>query len=323
MAVAVKNSPEASTKKLTDHLGVAALFGTLFVVATLMLVFKGVPKLWEVIGGGTSPAAVVARWLVQLAAFGGAVYLGVRAKTEFRPGLKAGIVVGLVGVLFALWFACVLGNSAFAGLAPGAGLALTIGAFVAQLAGIVYLYSREGVQEKLVDIEGMGWFSLKRYKASQGQRVRRLTMLALLILAAAGVYSMIANDTLATVGDWVLRIPFTEDFGWIKLELLPDVRLTLPLLLAVGALWLSFRVVNLPVFADFLIATEAEMNKVSWTTRKRLVQDTIVVLVTVFLMTLFLFTVDQLWARALSAIGVLNIPQGQQTQTDTGKDLKW
>ena len=33
---------------------------------------------------------------------------------------------------------------------------------------------------------------------------------------------------------------------------------------------------------DFLIATEAEMNKVSWTTRKRLVKDTIVVLVTVF-----------------------------------------
>ena len=33
--------------------------------------------------------------------------------------------------------------------------------------------------------------------------------------------------------------------------------------LAVG-LWFSFRLVNMPPFADFLIAVEAEMNKVSW-----------------------------------------------------------
>ena len=51
-------------------------------------------------------------------------------------------------------------------------------------------------------------------------------------------------------------------------------------------LWRAWRgMVNFPAFADFLIATEAEMNKVSWTTRKRLVQDTIVVLTTVVLMT--------------------------------------
>jgi preprotein translocase SecE subunit len=64
--------------------------------------------------------------------------------------------------------------------------------------------------------------------------------------------------------------------------------------------WMSWRIVNWPAFADFLIATEAEMNKVSWTTRKRLVQDTIVVLVTVILLTVFLFVVDILWIRILS-----------------------
>ena len=35
-------------------------------------------------------------------------------------------------------------------------------------------------------------------------------------------------------------------------------------LLAVVGLWAAYRVVNLPAFADFLIAVEAEMNKVSW-----------------------------------------------------------
>jgi preprotein translocase SecE subunit len=56
-----------------------------------------------------------------------------------------------------------------------------------------------------------------------------------------------------------------------------------------------------------LIATEAELNKVSWTTRKRLIQDTVVVLVTVLLLTVFLFVIDQFWGFILSHIGVLQI----------------
>ncbi len=38
-------------------------------------------------------------------------------------------------------------------------------------------------------------------------------------------------------------------------------------------LWLCFRLVNMPRFADFLIAVEAEMNKVSWPTRPRVVSQ--------------------------------------------------
>ena len=72
---------------------------------------------------------------------------------------------------------------------------------------------------------------------------------------------------------------------------------------------MAWRIVNCPAFADFLIATEAELNKVSWTTRKRLIQDTIVVLMTVFLLTVFLFVVDVAWGKVLSnwPIGVLQI----------------
>jgi preprotein translocase SecE subunit len=96
----------------------------------------------------------------------------------------------------------------------------------------------------------------------------------------------------------------------------------LPVLLALAALWFAWRVVNYPTFADFLIATEAEMNKVSWTTRKRLVQDTIVVLVTVALLTVFLFFVDILWIKILSwkPIEVLRIDTTtQQAPTSSEK----
>ncbi|MSQ95722.1 MAG: preprotein translocase subunit SecE [Gemmataceae bacterium] len=68
--------------------------------------------------------------------------------------------------------------------------------------------------------------------------------------------------------------------------------------------WLAWRTVNVPAFADFLIATEAEMNKVSWTNRRRLVQDTVVVLVTVFLFAAYLFSVDVILIKVLSAPGI-------------------
>jgi len=92
------------------------------------------------------------------------------------------------------------------------------------------------------------------------------------------------------------------------LTILPSVKFTVPLLLVVGTLWLAFRVVNYPTFADFLIATEAELNKVSWTTGRRLRQDTIVVLATVVLLTVFLFVVDILWVQIMQTVGVIRVP---------------
>src|SRR5262249_20469749 len=108
------------------------------------------------------------------------------------------------------------------------------------------------------------------------------------------------------------------------LTLVPSVRFVMPLVLGAAALWLAWRVVNLPSFADFLIATEAELNKVSWTPRRRLVQDTIVVLVTTLLITFFLLFADLIWSQLLTRVGVLRTPKdtGGEVQT-TGEDLPW
>ncbi len=97
---------------------------------------------------------------------------------------------------------------------------------------------------------------------------------------------------------------------------MPDARILVPLLLIALTIWVAWRAVNMPTFAEFLIATEAEMNKVSWTTRRRLAQDTAVVLITTFLMTLFLFVVDIFWGWLLSrqTVGVL-----PPRATDKGK----
>lgn len=118
--------------------------------------------------------------------------------------------------------------------------------------------------------------------------------------------------------------PLDGYVSYASILILPAIAVTLPLLFLVLSVWLAWRIVNLPVFADFLIATEAEINKVSWTTRSRLIQDTIVVLVTMILMALFLFVVDVTWAKVLSwqPIGVLKVSEPKDKEK-TADSLRW
>jgi preprotein translocase SecE subunit len=119
--------------------------------------------------------------------------------------------------------------------------------------------------------------------------------------------------------------PITGPVTYASITLLPSVKFTLPLLLLALTLWFAWRVVNLPVFSDFLIATEGELNKVSWTTRRRLFQDTIVVLVTLLLMAFYLFAMDQIWLHVLSwrPVGVIVFPQENPQQINKGADKPW
>ena len=50
-----------------------------------------------------------------------------------------------------------------------------------------------------------------------------------------------------------------------------------------------------PAFADFLIAVEAEMNKVSWPSRGELFRASVVVLFTIIALALLLYAYDFLW----------------------------
>jgi preprotein translocase subunit SecE len=69
--------------------------------------------------------------------------------------------------------------------------------------------------------------------------------------------------------------------------------------------WAAFRLVNMPNFADFLIAVEAEMNKVTWPSRTELVRSSIVVILTILLLAGILYGYDLFWNAVLMAIGVL------------------
>lgn len=56
---------------------------------------------------------------------------------------------------------------------------------------------------------------------------------------------------------------------------------------------------------DFLIATEGEMKKVNWTTRKEIIGSTKVVIFVVISMTVFVFMFDVFFMLFFSSIGIL------------------
>jgi len=165
--------------------------------------------------------------------------------------------------------------------------------------------------------------------------VRWATIIAAVVLVFCGIVTLINHESLRTGSGWRIAKPFATDvwaeatdpwvvtapFGTSKYVFMYYITLTLPALMLVAAFWFSWRLVNWPTFADFLIATEAEMNKVSWTTRKRLYQDTVVVLATVVLLTVFLFVIDILWIWILTSplVDVLkHDPQAARTKNQAG-----
>ena len=76
-------------------------------------------------------------------------------------------------------------------------------------------------------------------------------------------------------------------------------------LVLAGGLWLSYRIVNYPAFADFLIAVEAEMNKVSWPTKDVLIRSSLVVIFVILAMAAMLFMFDLIWNTVFTWLGVV------------------
>ena len=113
-------------------------------------------------------------------------------------------------------------------------------------------------------------FRVGVYKRNQGRIARQATFAALAIIVALGAWSL---------------SEFFQDKHQVLHYLVPFV-------LLVAGVWASFRIVNMPSFADFLISVEGEMNKVSWPSRVELFRASIVVMVVIFFLAATLFLYD-------------------------------
>jgi preprotein translocase subunit SecE len=124
-------------------------------------------------------------------------------------------------------------------------------------------------------------FRLGLYKRSQGRITRQLTFAALALVALLAAWRI--SDSIGGTA---------------------YVRFGVPAIVAAVGLWLCFRLVNMPRFADFLIAVEAEMTKVSWPTRLELFRGSVVVIVTIVVLASLLLIFDVVWRWLLHLLGV-------------------
>src|SRR5262245_20114809 len=85
-----------------------------------------------------------------------------------------------------------------------------------------------------------------RYKPTQGKMARLWTAIGLGVVAGTGLLTY--HNHFLLERDVVSRVVTATAIGAV-------------------AAWIIWRIIEFPPFVDFLIATEAEMVKVSWTTK--------------------------------------------------------
>ena len=139
--------------------------------------------------------------------------------------------------------------------------------------------TKEGVMTSRPMVKEL--FASGIYKPNQGRMVRQVTALTIWAVSVLGAWRL---HTLV----------LTNWFGSSATGYL--------LAVAVGGLgmWIGYRVVNWPRFADFLISVEAELNKVSWPSWRELNRASLVVIFTIFFLAAILFAYDFLWQFVFS-----------------------
>ena len=88
------------------------------------------------------------------------------------------------------------------------------------------------------------------------------------------------------------------------------LQVSIPTALFLGAMWLVVWAVNSPGPCEFFIATESELKKVNWSSKKELIGSTKVVVTVVLLLAGFLFAVDLFFTWLFSLAGVLPFSWG-------------
>jgi preprotein translocase subunit SecE len=110
------------------------------------------------------------------------------------------------------------------------------------------------------------------YKRGQGKYTRLITALAAATVAGLGCLQLYKQLDATNLGLWVETMVPAGLFVVLSL--------------------LVFWLVNKPSLADFLIAAEGEMKKVSWSSRKEVAVSTFIVIVVVVLMAALLGATD-------------------------------
>ena len=114
------------------------------------------------------------------------------------------------------------------------------------------------------------------YKRTQGRTARKLTFFVILVILGYAVYR------------------FTQVVTWVPDE---NIRIGVSAVVFMLGTWVTFRLVNYAPAADFLIAVEAEMKKVSWPTKDELYRATVIVISVMFIMAVSISIFDVVFKK--------------------------
>jgi preprotein translocase subunit SecE len=135
--------------------------------------------------------------------------------------------------------------------------------------------------------------SARLYKPSQGRMARQITGGAIFLAFAIGAWRWYSTN----YGFGLLAEATTQQAAEI-------LRYVLPTLVLLAGVWIGYRTVNYPRFADFLIAVEAEMNKVMWPSQDELVRSSLVVIALLIAFAVLMFAFDFLWVALFEFLGI-------------------
>ena len=145
---------------------------------------------------------------------------------------------------------------------------------------------------------GGGWFHL--YKPGQGYWTRMGTAAGVVLLIALLARFLFISLSTRTHLDWTYNaVKNMEEQGFPKIKLIIT---GLFCAITAGAAWYFL---NKPAVVDFFIATESEMKKVNWTSRKEIIGSTKVVIGFMLIIASLLFIYDQYFTRIFFLVGVL------------------
>src|ERR1700722_17665044 len=187
MAVAEKtNAVEVTPRNPRQVLMLHSVLGALYFLAGLWLIFMGLPTLWRIIDLANITNEFLADSLLFLVTVPAIFGLFVVARVLEGPnpihGLRSGaFYLGACILVFGLLSA------------SGSPLWTVIGLVL--LGGSVVLFFQPKFLDWLVQVEAQGWFHAVQYKPNQGQRVRRATVVGVMVLVICGIITLINHGT--------------------------------------------------------------------------------------------------------------------------------
>ena len=119
--------------------------------------------------------------------------------------------------------------------------------------------------------------ALEIYKKGQGFYTRGGTALGTGLMTALGCWALYTK---------------LDGITGLKSETKILIQAGVPLIMFLALSWIIYKILNKARVADFMIATEGEMKKVSWSSKKEIITSTKVVIYTVIFLAVMLFAVD-------------------------------